>query len=61
MAMMDGTQELHIEVEVPNWATKVRCSCGHEEPSRAQMYKHQADALRLLIGSPTDQPESDPL
>lgn len=42
--------ELHEEdTDKPGWHTKALCTCGHETVSRAEMWKHQADALRALI------------
>ena len=48
------TCELHMEITrwvtpnspLPNWDTSARCSCGYETRSRAELWKHQADALR---------------
>ena len=42
--------ELHVMTDrVHSWDTKVRCSCGFESISKAEMWKHQAEALRALL------------
>jgi hypothetical protein len=44
--------ELHQErADTPGWDTKIRCTCGHETASRAEMWKHQADVLRTDVES----------
>lgn len=30
----------HVQVETPNWDTKVRCSCGGNFGSRCEFFKH---------------------
>jgi hypothetical protein len=35
--------------DLPNWDTKVHCTCGHETTSRAEMWKHQSDVLRIQV------------
>lgn len=30
----------HVQVETPNWDTKVRCSCGADFTSRCEFFKH---------------------
>ena len=39
--------ERHKErTDTPGWDTKQRCICGYESVSRAEQWKHVADALR---------------
>jgi len=45
----DVPSERHEQVKTPNWDTKQRCSCGVEYASRAELYHHQAPALRELL------------
>lgn len=41
----------HVQVETPNWDTKVRCACKADFTSRCEFWRHQADAyLRLIDG-----------
>lgn len=35
----------HVQVETPNWDTKVRCSCGADFVSRCEFWKHGYDAM----------------
>lgn len=46
--------ERHEErADLPNWDTKAHCTCGEQFVSRAELWKHQADALRgALLGVP---------
>lgn len=44
-------QELHTErTDLPNWHTKVACTCGFESVSRSEQWKHAAEELRAELG-----------
>lgn len=43
-------EELHEErTDKPNWDTMQRCTCGFESVSRAEQWRHAADALRAVV------------
>lgn len=46
---LNADDVLHVQVETPNWDTKVRCSCGDDFTSRCEFYKHGYEALLALF------------
>lgn len=50
--MIGGEHVRHLEVPSPNWDTKLHCACGDRFASRAEFWKHQADAYVSLVGTP---------
>lgn len=47
----------HVQIDTPNWDTKVRCSCGADFTSRCEFYKHGYEAL--LIQTQNKAPKLD--
>jgi hypothetical protein len=45
MAEQTAETVRHVQVETPNWDTKVRCSCGAVFVSRCEFWKHGYEAL----------------
>jgi len=42
--------ELHEErKDLPNWDTKVHCTCGFESVSRAEQWVHASDRMREAL------------
>lgn len=39
--------EHHVQVETPNWDTKIRCSCGADFTSKCEFWKHGYEARAL--------------
>lgn len=42
---------LHLQTPVPGWDTKISCACGDRFASKAEFWKHQADAYVSMVQS----------
>lgn len=49
----DADPVRHLQVETPNWDTKIRCLCGADFTSRAEFYKHGYEAYLALLNDGT--------